>query len=437
MPISAANGNYAALETIDRKLCCFKSPVKLCNVASRIAYENDMASSQNPKKRRTELTILEKVDLLDRHHKLNARSLRESAVLLEVSVSFLCQTLKKENEIRAEAAEQSTPSHRIRKRAGKGKEIEDGLKRWFDTIQARNAPVSGPILCQKAEQIATQLGQPDFKATDGWFHRWKKRNGLVFAKQHGEGGSADLQAANTWKEEEIPKLSVYARDCIYNADETAIYFRALPGSTYLRIEQKGTLRGFKTAKDRITALVCCNLAGEREKLLVIGKCEKPRCFKHVKTFPTHYKWSKNAWMTSTIWTEWLKQWNRRLVFEDKHILLLVDNCSAHIDISQGLSHITVKKLPPNTTSIVQPCDMGIIRTLKAHFRHEMRLRIIDMLEDGNRSQLTANDVANKLNVLDAMHMLSDAWRKVDQLTIVNCWRKADFKTTEETDQGNK
>ena len=106
-----------------------------------------MVSSQNLKKRRTELTILEKVDLLDRHHKLNARSLRESAELLGVSVSFLYQTLKKENEIRSEAAEQSIPSHRIRKRAGKGKEIEDGLKRWFDIIQARNAPVSGPILC--------------------------------------------------------------------------------------------------------------------------------------------------------------------------------------------------------------------------------------------------------------------------------------------------
>ena len=88
-----------------------------------------MASSQNPKKRRTELTILEKVDLLDRHHKLNARSLRESAELLGVSVSFLYQTLKKENEIRSEAAEQSIPSHRIRKR-GQGQRDRG----WIETM---------------------------------------------------------------------------------------------------------------------------------------------------------------------------------------------------------------------------------------------------------------------------------------------------------------
>lgn len=207
--------------------------------------------------------------------------------MLGVSASFLCQTLKKEDELRTDIAEGSSQDHRKRRRCGKDKETEDGLKRWFDSIQARNTPVNGPILCQKAEQIAAQLGRSDFKATDGWFNRWTKRNGLVFVKQQGEAGSADLQAADRWKEEEMPEiLASYPADCVYNADETGIYFKAMPDSTYVKMDQKRALRGFKTAKDRITALVCCNLAGEKEKLLVIGRSAKPRCFKHVKTFPT-------------------------------------------------------------------------------------------------------------------------------------------------------
>ena len=393
-----------------------------------------MATSSSKKRKRTELTTAEKVDLLDRYHKLTTKSLRDGAGLLGVSVSFLYQTLKKEDEIRASAAERT--SKRIRERTGKDQQTEDALKRWFDSVQARHAPVSGPVLCQKAEQIATELGHSDFKATEGWFHRWKKRNGLVFAKHHGEGGSADLRSADKWKEEEIAKLlSDYTADCIYNADETAIYFRALPDSTYVKAEEKrsGSLRGFKTAKDRITALVCCNLAGEREQLLVIGKPMKPRCFKHVKSFPTLYKSSKNAWMTSSIWEEWLSQWNRRLALENKHIVLLVDNCSAHASTKE-LSHITVKKLPPNTTAVVQPCDLGIIRTMKAHFRHEMRLRVIDMLEDCS-NQLTSTDVTKKINLLDALYMLSGAWRKVNPTAITNCWRKAGFKIADETDEG--
>ena len=40
----------------------------------------------------------------------------------------------------------------------------------------------------------------------------------------------------------------------------------------------------------------------------------------------------------------------------------MDNCSAHnLDrITKNLSQIRVEFLPPNTTSVLQPCDQGII-----------------------------------------------------------------------------
>ncbi|KAL8610539.1 hypothetical protein ACOMHN_060459 [Nucella lapillus] len=392
-------------------------------------------ASKGTKRKRTEMTVQDKVQLLDRFHSLTAKSVREAATFLDVSHSFLYQSIKNEKEIRASVAEGSTPKQRIRQRSGKDKETEDGLRKFVVHLQSRNAPVSGPILCQKAEAIATELGHTDFKATEGWFSRWKKRNGLTYQKQVGEASSAGTIAAAKWKDEEMEDiLSSYSPNCIYNADETGIYFRALPDSTYVFAEQKRNIRGFKTAKERITALVCCNLAGDKEKLLVIGKSEKPRCFKNVTSFPTLYKASRNAWMTSAIWTDWLRNWNRRLVIEDKHILLLVVNCSAHAH-QEGLSHITVKRLPPNTTSIMQPCDMGIIRSMKAYFRREMRLRIIDMLEDGD-DELTATDVTKKINVLNAIQMLAAAWRAVTQPTVMNCWRKAGFvmETSEQTDE---
>ena len=58
---------------------------------------------------------------------------------------------------------------------------------------------------------------------------------------------------------------------IYNADETAIYFRALPESTYVEANKKKSHRGFKTAKYRLTVLVTCDMNGDKEKLLLIGK----------------------------------------------------------------------------------------------------------------------------------------------------------------------
>ena len=57
-----------------------------------------------------------------------------------------------------------------------------------------------------------------------------------------------------------------------------------------------------------------------------------------------------------------------------------------------------------------------------------------MLEEDN-SELTSTAVTKKINLLDAMHMLSDAWRKVNKSVIVNCWRKAGFKDAEEDNEG--
>ena len=86
-------------------------------------------------------------------------------------------------------------------------------------------------------------------------------------------------------------------------------------------------------------------------------------------------------------------------------------------------------LPPNTTSILQPCDQGVIRTLKSYFRTALRRAIIDAIDDNNEER--GPEVVKKLNVLNAMEMLDDAWTKVTDKTIVNCFRKGGFAVEEE------
>ena len=65
----------------------------------------------------------------------------------------------------------------------------------------------------------------------------------------------------------------------------------------------------------------------------------------------------------------------------------MDNCTAHSSV-EGLKYIG--QLPPNTTLLIQPCDMGGIRTLKVYFRHEMRARIIDINEDESDANVNAS-----------------------------------------------
>ena len=41
---------------------------------------------------------------------------------------------------------------------------------------------------------------------------------------------------------------------------------------------------------------------------------------------------------------------------------------------------------------------------------------------------TANEIANEIFVLDAMHILATSWAKVIAKCIQNCWGKAKFTT---------
>ncbi|XP_055644775.1 tigger transposable element-derived protein 4-like [Toxorhynchites rutilus septentrionalis] len=166
-------------------------------------------------------------------------------------------------------------------------------------------------------------------------------------------------------------------------------------------------------------MVAANMSGtEKKKLLVIGKSQQPRCFSSVKSLPVDYANNRRTWMTSELFEKWLRDWDRwDLVKKKKNILLLVDNCPAHPKVTD-LRSITLAFLPSNTTSVLQLMDQGTIRSLKSNFRKNLVLEMINCL-DGNES-------STKITVLDAILMCNDAWHKMSQSTIHNCFKHAGF-----------
>ena len=66
----------------------------------------------------------------------------------------------------------------------------------------------------------------------------------------------------------------------------------------------------------------------------------------------------------------------------RKILLVIVNCTAH-PRGLELTNINIKFLPPNTTAKLQPCDQGIIQSLKVHYRHQL-VKIV--IIDGNWTQ---------------------------------------------------
>jgi hypothetical protein len=111
-------------------------------------------------------------------------------------------------------------------------------------------------------------------------------------------------------------------------------------------------------------MACANMDGsEKLRLLVIGKFKNPRCFKGVKSLPVTYKANKRAWMTSEIFITWVRSVDQLMTKRKRKILLFIDNCPAHPKIDD-LKSVKLEFFPPNTTSILQPMDQGVIRCLK-------------------------------------------------------------------------
>ena len=125
-------------------------------------------------------------------------------------------------------------------------------------------------------------------------------------------------------------------------------------------------------------------------------------------------------------------------------ILILDNYSAHdIDMTQFLSKLIIKFLPPNINNIHQPTGMRMIVSLK--FEHKsLYLRILlDILDsEGGYEQAAIRRnkqkrgckgayYGGKPHVLDCMEMLSKIWKGKDgkyisDKSVYRCWRKADI-----------
>ncbi|KAL4153502.1 hypothetical protein QTP88_001335 [Uroleucon formosanum] len=311
---------------------------------------------------------------------------------------------------------QTTSLKAKRLRTAQHKGLEEAVLVWFKQQRLLSVPISGPILQTKIDQLAEKMKIENFKCSASWIQRFRQRHNIGFGKISGESSAVNTDICSNWLANVWPSLRAgYCDDEIYNADEAGLFFKLTPDKT-LRFKGE-KCSGGKLSKDRITVLVAANMTGtDKRKLLVIGKSKSPRCFKGVSSLPVFYENNTKAWMTSAIFEKTLNYWDDELRRKKKKILLLVDNCPAHPSL-QHLKFIKLVFLPANTTAVLQPMDQGVIRNIKAHYRNQLVLKMIEDIE---------NQIESKVTVLDAIIMLDKAWRNVTSTGIANCFRHAGF-----------
>ncbi|KFM63964.1 Tigger transposable element-derived protein 4, partial [Stegodyphus mimosarum] len=261
--------------------------------------------------------VAKKIGLLDKIKQQTRnngqRWLVEITGLAKTTISRL---IKQENELQEEWAQsegRKGPS-KERKREGKDPDVDESLNEWVAIVTGRAMRVSGSVLKCKAKELAKKLSHDDFRATDGWLSRWKSRHDIKFKKAHGEKESAHCAGAKEWKSSKLPDfLKVFQQMTIYNADETGLYYPATPDGSlsYKHVAFSGS----KKAMHRVTVLCCSNMSGtDKGRMLVIGKSIKPRSCKGLRmdSLPIVYRANRNAWMSTELFKEWLKDWNTEL-----------------------------------------------------------------------------------------------------------------------------
>lgn len=299
--------------------------------------------------------------------------------------------------------------------------LEDSMKKWIAEIEGKGGFITDKLISVRAGEIIKKENIKNMKLSSGWVDKFKKRNKLTLKNIHGEAGATEgkdnEEIRKEFSKKLVEKIASYSPKNVFNADETGIFYKQMPVKSLLTKVRKG----LKNYKDRVSVLLCANMDGsEKIKPLLIGKSERPiplRKFDFTKY--VSYSNSAKSWMNTDIFNNFLLNWDIKL--KDRKICLVVDNCSAH-KVVDNLKNIEVIFLPPNQTSCIQPLDMGIIRSFKAHFNHQKIYETYLRIESG----ISVEESFKKINMKDVVLFTSLAWRKVSKETIQNCFRAASW-----------
>ena len=252
----------------------------------------------------------------------------------------------------------------------------------------------------------------------GWLQKFQKRHNFRSHLSHGESGDADHQGAV----EALPYLRRLAAQfslCdVFNADEFGLYYSTAPTRTI----GPGPLKGKKVSKEHLTFLVCCNADGtEYVPPLMVSTAQRSRCFggNTGEKLVIDYDFGGKGWINTEIFTRWLCRLDAQIGRNAwRRILFFVNNAPAHGRCVNRptLDHVRVEYLPKNTTSILQPLDLGVIACVKRRYKHRHTQHAVDLADSGEGEKLYNVDIR-----LAGM-WIYDIWENLQSDIIHNCWK---------------
>ncbi|XP_072930580.1 uncharacterized protein [Epargyreus clarus] len=205
---------------------------------------------------------------------------------------------------------------------------------------------------------------------------------------------------------------------VWNLDETSL---CLDPTRTKVVGAKGaacTRTTYGSAKENITVLTTVNAAGEKLDPLIVYKGKYLYQQWMVENvgydFQLTYASSKRGWMESEIFFNYMLNVVIPNLGDDRPVLLLYDGHVSHVDdkvVELAVKHnITILKLPPHTSHLLQPLDLAVFKSFKNTW-------------DKNLVKWQRQNVGIKLRKQYFAKMFADAWQQVKPEVIKNGFKK--------------
>jgi hypothetical protein len=308
--------------------------------------------------------------------------------------------------------------------------MEKMLSMWIEDQNKCHVPISMLVVQAKARSIYEDLSKDDsakpFNASSGWFWNFTKRYNFRTINVSGKTAYADTVAAEEFVKElqRIIARGGYSPKQIFNINETAVFWKRMPSRTYIPQEEQ-------TANDRFTLLLGGNAEGDYKlKPVMVYHSENPCALKgYVKhLLPVHFYSSAKGWLTGSLFIDYMTSKLEGELREycakenlDFKILLIVDNAPGHPTIIQDLcEHIQVAFIPPNSTSLIQPMDHGVIATFKTYYLKKTFDMLVKAVDDKNTS---VTEFWKNFTIRDAIMLVGEAWAAVTRMCMNGVWKQ--------------
>ncbi|KAG0441426.1 CENP-B like protein 2 [Dictyocoela muelleri] len=140
-------------------------------------------------------------------------------------------------------------------------------------IEKQGGFITDLMLKTEASEIYNSLKEnstvtdgEDFKASNGWLYRFKKRHNISLKQCSGDSFIINNTNYDDFLMLLNGKMEQYDERDIFNCDETVLFYKLAPSkSLFCRARN-----GIKRYKNRIKIMMACNMLGnEKNKLFVI------------------------------------------------------------------------------------------------------------------------------------------------------------------------